>query len=69
MLIGKGGRLFFTPIKMVFETLKKEWGYIWGYTLGLHFLRSPKRKHGFGVTFGVTLLTVKKRFSYRKNAA
>lgn len=69
MLIGEGGRLLFIPIKIVFEALKKEWGYIWGYTLGLHFLRNPKRKHGFGVTFGVTLLTVKKRFSYRENAA
>ena len=57
-LIGKGERLRFIPVKTVFEALKKEWGYIWGYTLGLHFLRNPKRKHGFGVTFGVTLLTV-----------
>ena len=57
-LIGKGGRLRIIPVKTVFEALKKEWGYIWGYTLGLHFLRNPKRKHGFGVTFGVTLLTV-----------
>lgn len=37
MLIGKGGRLLFTPIKMVFETLKKEWGYIWGYIWGYTF--------------------------------
>lgn len=57
-LIGEGGRLHFIPAKTAFEALKKEWGYIWGYTLGLHFLRNPKRKHRFGVTFGVTLLTV-----------
>lgn len=57
-LIGEGGRLRYMPVKTVLEAFKKEWGYIWGYTLGLHFLRNPKRKQGFGVTFGVTLLTV-----------
>lgn len=66
-LIGKGGRLRIISVKTVFEALKKEWGYIWGYTLGLHFLRNPKRKHGFGVTFGVTLLTVKKSLLYGEN--
>ena len=55
------------PVKTVLEALKKEWGYIWGYTLGLHFLRNPKRKHGSGVTFGVTLLTIKKRLLYGEN--
>ncbi|WP_413227840.1 hypothetical protein [Bacteroides hominis] len=66
-LIGKDGRLCFIPVKTVFEALKKEWGYIWGYTLELHFLRNPKRKYGFGVTFGVTLLTVKKSLLYGEN--
>ena len=66
-LIGKGGRLRIISVKTLFEALKKEWGYIWGYTLGLHFLRNPKRKHGFGVTLGVTLLTVKKSLLYGEN--
>lgn len=66
-LIWKGERLRIIPVKTAFEALKKEWGYIWGYTLGLHFLRNQKRKHGFGVTFGVTLLTVKKSLLYGEN--